>query len=113
MDRPPRFVDQFWRGGRWADRVRVNADVTGADVKLWITPLKFELVPGKIIDTYACDGMVPGSVLRLAEGRQVSNGARNDTDINNIIHRHGLYVPSASDGAMRSIRGRAGEDQMR
>ncbi len=44
--------------------------------------------------------MVPGPVLRLREGRQVSIDIRNDTDIADIIHWHGLYVPSDADGAM-------------
>jgi hypothetical protein len=43
----------------------------------------------------------PGDpVLRLREGRPVSIDIRNDTDIDDIIHWHGLYVPSVADGAM-------------
>jgi hypothetical protein len=53
-----------------------------------------------VIDTFAYNGTVPGPVLRLREGRQVSIDIRNDTDIDDIIHWHGLYVPSAADGAM-------------
>ena len=56
--------------------------------------------PGKVIDTFGYNGTVPGPVLRLREGRQVSIDIRNDTDIDDIIHWHGLYVPSTADGAM-------------
>ena len=38
--------------------------------------------------------------MRLREGRQVSIDIHNDTDIDDIIHWHGLYVPAAADGAM-------------
>jgi FtsP/CotA-like multicopper oxidase with cupredoxin domain len=75
--------------------------VAGApDYSLRIAPLRLELAPGKVIDTFAYNGTVPGPVLRLREGRQVSIDIRNDTDVDDIIHWHGLYVPSSADGAM-------------
>ena len=70
------------------------------DYTLRIAPLRLELAPGKAINTFGYNGMVPGPVLRLREGRQVSIDIRNDTDIADIIHWHGLYVPSDADGAM-------------
>jgi FtsP/CotA-like multicopper oxidase with cupredoxin domain len=75
--------------------------VVGApDYSLRIASLRLELAPGKVIDTFAYNGTVPGPVLRLREGRQVSIDIRNDTDVDDIIHWHGLYVPSSADGAM-------------
>jgi FtsP/CotA-like multicopper oxidase with cupredoxin domain len=71
-----------------------------ADYSLRIAPLRLELAPGKVIETFAYNGTVPGPVLRLREGRQVSIDIRNDTDIDDIVHWHGLYVPSVADGAM-------------
>ncbi len=73
---------------------------TAPDHSLRIAPLRLELAPGKVIDTFAYNGTVPGPVLRLREGRPVSIDIRNDTDIDDIIHWHGLYVPSLADGAM-------------
>jgi FtsP/CotA-like multicopper oxidase with cupredoxin domain len=70
------------------------------DYTLRIAPLRLELAPNKIIETFGYDGTVPGPVLRLREGRPVSIDIRNDTDIDDIIHWHGLYVPSVADGAM-------------
>lgn len=43
-----------------------------ADYTLRIAPLRLELAPGKAINTFGYNGMVPGPVLRLREGRQVS-----------------------------------------
>ena len=71
-----------------------------ADYSLRIAPLRLELAPGKVIDTFGYNGTVPGPVLRLREGRQVSIDIRNDTDVDDIIHWHGLYLPSTADGAM-------------
>jgi FtsP/CotA-like multicopper oxidase with cupredoxin domain len=73
---------------------------SSSDYSLRIAALRLELAPGKVIDTFAYNDRVPGLVLRLREGRQVSIDIRNDTDIDDIIHWHGLYVPSAADGAM-------------
>src|SRR5580704_11041317 len=73
---------------------------TAPDYSLRIAPLRLELAPGKVIDTFAYNGMVPGPVLRLREGQQVSIDIRNDTDGDDIIHWHGLYVPSLANGAM-------------
>ena len=70
------------------------------DYTLRIAPLRLELAPNKVIETFGYNGTVPGPALRLREGRQVSVDIRNDTDIDDIIHWHGLYVPSAADGAM-------------
>ena len=53
-----------------------------------------------MIKTYGYNGVVPGPVLRLKEGQQVSINVVNDTDIDDIIHWHGLFVPSEVDGAM-------------
>jgi len=70
------------------------------DHTLRIAPLRLELAPGKTIDTFAYNGTVPGPLLRLREGREVNIDITNDTDIDDIIHWHGLYVPAAADGAM-------------
>jgi len=71
-----------------------------ADYTIHIAALSVELAPDKVIKTYGYNGTVPGPVLRLKEGRQVSINIVNDTDIDDIIHWHGLFVPSEVDGAM-------------
>lgn len=72
-----------------------------------IAPSRLELAPGKVIDTFAYNDTVPGPVLRVREGRQISVDIRNDTDIDDIVHWHGLYVPSLADGAMELPYGAA------
>ena len=73
---------------------------SAADHTLRIAPLRLELAPGKVIDTFAYNGTVPGPLLRLREGREVAIDIRNDTDVVDIVHWHGLHVPATADGAM-------------
>jgi FtsP/CotA-like multicopper oxidase with cupredoxin domain len=73
---------------------------TASDYSLRIAPLRLELAPGRVIETFGYNGSVPGPVLRLREGRPVSIDIRNDTDVDDIIHWHGLHLPSTADGAM-------------
>ncbi len=79
---------------------RTRSAVAQADVALRITPVSLEPAPGKVIKTFGYNDQAPGPVLRLAEGRPVSIHISNGTDIDDIIHWHGLYVPSDVDGAM-------------
>ncbi len=70
------------------------------DYTIRIAPVSVELAPDKVIKTYGYNGVVPGPVLRLKERQQISINIVNDTDIDDIIHWHGLFVPSEVDGAM-------------
>jgi FtsP/CotA-like multicopper oxidase with cupredoxin domain len=54
---------------------------------------------------------MPGPALPLREGREINIDIRNETDVEDIIHWHGLYLPPRSDDAMEegfadSARGR-------
>ena len=70
------------------------------DYALRIAPLRLDLAPGKVIDTFAYNGAVPGPLLRVRDGQPVNIDVTNDTDIEDIVHWHGLYLPAAADGAM-------------
>ena len=83
-----------------AGRVQTLAQPASVDYTIRIAPMALELAPGQVIQTYGYNNVVPGPVLRLQESRQVSINIVNDTDINDIIHWHGLFVPSEVNGAM-------------
>jgi FtsP/CotA-like multicopper oxidase with cupredoxin domain len=70
-----------------------------ADHSIRIAPTSLEIAPGKIIQTTAYNGTVPGPVLRLKEGRPVKIEVKNGSGYANLIHWHGLMIPSAQDGA--------------
>jgi FtsP/CotA-like multicopper oxidase with cupredoxin domain len=71
-----------------------------ADVRLEIAPLKLEIAPGKVIHTVAYNGRVPGPLIRWPEGKPMAIDVVNHTDVPELVHWHGLWIPSEQDGAM-------------
>jgi FtsP/CotA-like multicopper oxidase with cupredoxin domain len=69
------------------------------DYTIKIAPISLEIAPNKIIKTTGYNGLVPGTPLRLREGSPVRINVINDSGYPNLIHWHGLYVPSEQDGA--------------
>ncbi|MGC1872465.1 MAG: multicopper oxidase family protein [Acidobacteriaceae bacterium] len=70
-----------------------------ADYTLQIAPFQLEIAPGKIIKTTAVNGTVPGPLIRVREGAAVTIDVVNHTTIPEIVHWHGLHIPSLADGA--------------
>src|SRR5271163_1089389 len=70
-----------------------------ADIALRISPVKLEIAPGKIVKTTGYNGSVPGPVLRLPEGKPVTIAVQNDTSVPELVHWHGLFIPSDVDGS--------------
>jgi FtsP/CotA-like multicopper oxidase with cupredoxin domain len=67
---------------------------------LHIAPIKLELGPKQAIQTIGYNGIAPGPLLRVREGQRVVMEVRNDSDVPEIVHWHGFFVPSEVDGAM-------------
>ncbi len=76
-----------------------QAPPTPADHTIRIAPIHLEIAPGKIVKTTAFNGRVPGELIRLQEGKAVTIDVINDTNVADIIHWHGLHIPSKEDGA--------------
>ena len=70
-----------------------------ADVEIHISPVDIEVAPRKIIKTTGYNGSAPGAVLRLREGQPVTVNVFNETKIPEVVHWHGLFVPSDVDGS--------------
>ena len=70
-----------------------------ADVTIRISPVEVEVAPRRIIKTTGYNGSAPGPVLRLREGQPVTIDVFNETKIPELVHWHGLFVPSEVDGA--------------
>jgi FtsP/CotA-like multicopper oxidase with cupredoxin domain len=75
------------------------SDPQNADHTIRIAPVSLEIAPGKVIKTTAYNGSVPGPVLRLPAGKPVAINVINNSGYPNLIHWHGLFLPSAQDGA--------------
>ncbi|MCA1453869.1 multicopper oxidase domain-containing protein [Bradyrhizobium sp. BRP22] len=80
-------------------RAQTSSPNEPADYKIRIAPTSLEIGPGRVIKTTAYNGTVPGPPLRLKEGRPVRIDVTNDSGYPNLIHSHGLMIPSLQDGA--------------
>lgn len=69
------------------------------DYHLTIAPINHEIAPGHIIKTLAYNNQSPGPLVRLKEGRSAIIQITNNTDHDEIVHWHGLFLPSDVDGA--------------
>jgi FtsP/CotA-like multicopper oxidase with cupredoxin domain len=74
--------------------------VPKADFTLRIAPASIEIAPRNVVKTIAYNGSVPGPLLRMKEGQPVTIQVFNDTGDAEIVHWHGLQIPSAVDGSM-------------
>jgi FtsP/CotA-like multicopper oxidase with cupredoxin domain len=70
------------------------------DITLDIAPYLFEPSPKHKIQTVAYNAQVPGPLLRMKEGRELTVVVHNRSPDPEIVHWHGLTLPSAIDGAM-------------
>ena len=71
-----------------------------ARFSLRIAPVKIDLSPKQTIETIGYNGSSPGPLLRVVEGQQVIVEVKNDSEVPELVHWHGFYVPSEVDGSM-------------
>jgi FtsP/CotA-like multicopper oxidase with cupredoxin domain len=71
-----------------------------ADFTLRIQPVTVELSPKHHVKTTGYNGTAPGPLLRVPEGKTISIDVVNETDIEEVVHWHGLHIPSEVDGSM-------------
>jgi len=70
-----------------------------ADVTLRIGEIALDLAPGRSVRTLAYNGIVPGPTIRVKRGRPLTVDVWNDAREADIVHWHGLHIPSEVDGA--------------
>ncbi len=98
-------VVYFWAQGCGSSGRRdplrhAQAALTSSDHTIRIAPCSLEIAPGKVIKTTAYNGTAPGPALRLREGKPVAINVINDSGYPNLIHRYGLMITAARDGAV-------------
>jgi FtsP/CotA-like multicopper oxidase with cupredoxin domain len=76
-----------------------QATAPPADHTIRIASVSLEIAPNKVIRTTAYNDKVPGPPLRLKQGQPVAIKVINDSGYPNLIHWHGLFIPSVQDGA--------------
>jgi FtsP/CotA-like multicopper oxidase with cupredoxin domain len=72
------------------------------DYSIEIAETSWEIAPKRVLRTAAYNGIVPGKLLRVKEGRPVAVEIVNRLDRPEIVHWHGQWVPSDVDGAMEA-----------
>jgi FtsP/CotA-like multicopper oxidase with cupredoxin domain len=60
--------------------------------------IKWEIEPGKLVDAFAYNGMVPGPEIRVTEGDKVRVVLKNAMDQSTAIHFHGQRTVNKVDG---------------
>lgn len=80
-------------------RVQTAPENPKADITIHISPVEWEVAPRKTIKTTGYSGSAPGPLLRLREGQSVVVDVFNETKIPELVHWHGLFVPSEVDGS--------------
>jgi FtsP/CotA-like multicopper oxidase with cupredoxin domain len=78
----------------------LGRDAPAPDYRLEIAPVTLDLSPRHRVRTMGYNGQVPGPLLRLKEGRPVIIDVANRSDRPEVVHWHGLFLPSDVDGAM-------------
>jgi FtsP/CotA-like multicopper oxidase with cupredoxin domain len=79
---------------------RFAEGLADADHSIDIAPYALEVAAKRFVKTTAYNGQVPGPLLRLTEGRPVTVDVTNRSGSEEILHWHGLTLPSDVDGAM-------------
>src|SRR5580658_1786516 len=74
-------------------------DNSKPDVTIRISEVEIEVAPKKVIKTTGYNGSAPGPILRLREGQPVTVQVINDSKTPELVHWHGLFVPSDVDGS--------------
>jgi FtsP/CotA-like multicopper oxidase with cupredoxin domain len=78
-----------------------NLKAADADsFKLSIGPVSLEIAPKTTIKTTGYNGTSPGPLLRMKEGQRVTIDVLNQTPEPEIVHWHGLHIPSEVDGSV-------------
>src|SRR5579871_2313055 len=96
-----RFVS--WAGGASSlalcSRAQDTAGFLPEDITLRIGEITLELAPRSTVKTIGYNGQAPGPLLRLPEGKPVTIDVFNQTREPEIVHWHGLHIPSDVDGS--------------
>jgi FtsP/CotA-like multicopper oxidase with cupredoxin domain len=74
-------------------------DMPGADFTVRIAPVIVQIDPSRALSTIGYNGTSPGPVLRMREGKPVTVDVINETDVPELVHWHGLFIPPEVDGS--------------
>ncbi len=65
---------------------------------LTVAITSWEVEPGRVVESWSYNGMVPGPEIRVDVGDKVRVNVQNDLPLSTDIHWHGIPTPNAMDG---------------
>jgi FtsP/CotA-like multicopper oxidase with cupredoxin domain len=77
------------------------AHTLDGDVKVFeltCQKVQWEVEPGRRVDAWTYNGVVPGPEIRVTEGDKVRVHVTNQLEESTSVHWHGLYTPNKMDG---------------
>ena len=69
-----------------------RSSISSAQIVQW------EFAPGKLVEAWTYNGVVPGPEIRVTEGDKVRVNVSNELPESTAVHWHGLMVPNSQDG---------------
>ncbi len=60
--------------------------------------VQWEVEPGRRVEAWAYNGVVPGPQIRVTEGDKVRINVTNELEESTAVHFHGLHTPNKMDG---------------
>jgi len=80
---------------------RLEQDAQGRAVKVFtltVEDVEFEIYPGRTVQAWGFNGMVPGPTIRVRQGDRVRLVLKVQAEGEHTIHIHGLKKPTVMDG---------------
>ena len=82
----------------WTPKMPFTLDGDTKVFQINMKPIKWEVQPGAVIDSYSYNGIVPGPEIRVTEGDKVRFVVKNELPESSAIHWHGVHTPNKMDG---------------
>ncbi len=93
----PGWISPAYAGEGWASSVAPTTQLSGEVIDLVIAPTPFR-INDRAATAIAINGTVPGPLLRLREGQDVTLNVTNHLPETSSIHWHGILLPPGMDG---------------
>jgi FtsP/CotA-like multicopper oxidase with cupredoxin domain len=82
----------------WPQKLEYKMDGDTKVFELTMKPVSWEVSPGKTVDVFSYNGVVPGPEIRVTEGDKLRINVKNELPESSSIHWHGVHTPNKMDG---------------
>jgi FtsP/CotA-like multicopper oxidase with cupredoxin domain len=82
----------------WTPAMPFTMDGDTKVFDITMKPVVWEIAPGKTVETFSYNGIVPGPEIRVTEGDKLRFQVKNELPESSSIHWHGIHLPNKMDG---------------